>query len=110
MNRALLFSLTMAGVSSLAAQEINSSVIHNYKYVEVGYDYVYGDQGPDGHGSSAFASYELNNFLFGIGGGYLQAGDNPEFETWGVGGVIGYVFRLQENHINIIPSFGVGYS
>ncbi|HEX5222121.1 MAG TPA: outer membrane beta-barrel protein [Verrucomicrobiae bacterium] len=112
MNRVrvlLLLSLTM-GLSSLAAEEIDSKVIHQYKYVAVNYDYVDGQGGPDGHGGSGFVSYEFKNFLFGVGGGYVQAGDNPQLSTWTVNGQVGYVFRLLENHINIIPSFGGGYA
>ena len=29
---------------------------------------------------------------------------------WTVGAGVGYVFRLEENHVNIIPRFGVSYS
>jgi len=110
MNRVLLLSLTMAGLSTLTAEEINSKVIHQYKYVGVNYDYVDGQGGPDGHGGSGFVSYEFKNFLIGLGGGYVQAGDNPQFSAWTVNGQVGYVFRLLENHINIIPSFGGGYA
>ena len=109
-TRVLLLLLTMTGISSLSAEEIDSKVIHQYKYVAVNYEYVDGQGGPDGHGGSGFVSYEFKNVLFGVGGGYVQAGDNPTAKTWSINGQVGYVFRLLGNHINIIPSFGGGYA
>lgn len=113
MKRVLLLSLTVAGSQFGTAEEINSRVIHNYRYVGIGYDYFHIDQSqmPDGHGISATASYEYQNFLFGLGGGMVR-GDNRtiELKTWSIYGNVGYAFRLFENHLNIIPSFGYGYS
>jgi hypothetical protein len=110
MKSILTVVLTLAGGYSAIAQEINSGVIHNYNFVGVSYDYVYGDNASDLHGGSGVVSYDLNNFLVAVGGGYQQGGGNPEIETWSGFGSIGYVLRLQENHINVIPSFGIGYS
>lgn len=113
MKRVLLLPLALAGIQFGAAEELNSSVIHNYRYIGVGYDYFYSDQMqlPDGHGIFAFGSYEYENFLFGIGGGNVR-GENRavEVETWDVYGEVGYVFRFFKNQLNLIPSFGIGYS
>lgn len=113
MKRALLLLLAVAGTQFGTAEELDSNVIHHYRYVGVGYNYFYSDQMqlPDGHGISAFGTYEFENFLFGVGGGKVQGENrNVELETWDVQGNVGYVIRLLENHLNLIPSFGIGYS
>lgn len=113
MKRALLLTLALAGTQLGAEAEINSDVIHNYRYVGLNFEYVHVDSNifPDSYGVSSFASYELKSILFGIGGGYLQGNDNNiEVENWWVQGNLGYVFRFFENHLNLIPSLGLGYA
>ena len=91
-----------------ACGQIDSKVIHNYNEIGVGYQYLHSDD-VDGHGFIARASTDLNNLLLGISGGYTWI-DDFDAETWGVAGSVGYAIRLMENHINIIPRVGVGYS
>lgn len=110
MKKLLILTMALAGTHQLFAAEIDSHVIHDYSFIGLGYQYGYGDGGPDTHGGNAVVSYDLHNFLFSLSGGYSEAGGNPDFDTWSVSGALGYVFRLQENHINIIPNFGIGYS
>ena len=90
----------------VAADPIDSKVIHNYNQFGVGYNYVDGDD-VDGHGVIGTASVDLNNFLLGGGANYVWFDDA---ESWSVEGFAGYIVRLMENHINIIPRVGVGYN
>src|SRR5688572_20449413 len=113
--------ITIGGLLSVAslglAAEIDSGVIHNYDYFGVGYGYLHkiaeeatGDV--NAHGGVAGFSFEENNFLLTANGGYFW-GDNDDvadIETWNVNASIGYVIRLAENRVNIIPSFGGAYS
>lgn len=111
MKRTLwLTTLALLSTLNLRAEPIDSKVIHNYTFIGAGYQYAEGDNGPDGHGGGGVISYDYNNFLFSLGGGYLTAGDSPKFEVMSVSGSVGYVFRLQENHLNIVPHFGLGFS
>jgi opacity protein-like surface antigen len=89
-----------------AAEPIDSKVIHNYNQFGVGYTYVESDD-LDGHGVIGSASVELSNFLLGGGANYVWFDDA---ESWSVEGFAGYILRLMENHINIIPRVGVGYN
>jgi len=92
--------------SLVAAEPIDSKVIHNYNQFGVGYTYVERDDF-EGHGVIGAASVDLNNFLLGGGANYIWFDDA---EAWSVGGFAGYIVRLMENHINIIPRVGVGYN
>jgi len=87
---------------------IDSRVIHNYHLFGVGYNYVDRD-GVDGHGVVGNVSMELGNFVVGGGGNYIWF-DDANAEAWSAGGFAGYVVRLMENHINIIPRVGVTYN
>src|SRR5687768_5551736 len=89
-----------------AAEPIDSPVIHNYNQFGVGYNYVEADD-LDGHGVVGTVSMDLGNFLLGGGGNYIWL-DNAE--AWSAGGFAGYIVRLMENHINIIPRVGVNYN
>ena len=90
----------------VAAEPIDSKVIHNYDQFGVGYNYVEADD-IDGHGVVGSVSMDLNNFLIGAGANYIWFDDA---ESWSVEGFAGYILRLMENHINIIPRVGVGYN
>lgn len=90
----------------VAAEPIDSPVIHNYDQFGVGYNYVELDD-VDGHGVIGTLSMDLNNFLIGGGANYIWFDDA---ESWTAGGFAGYILRLMENHINIIPRVGVSYN
>ena len=100
--------------STLVADPIDSKVIHNYNQFGVGYTYVERDD-LDGHGVIGSASVELSNFLIGGGGNYIwfnepDGFDNADAQGWSAGAFAGYILRLMENHINIIPRVGVSYN
>jgi opacity protein-like surface antigen len=94
--------------ATVVAEPIDSKVIHNYNQFGVGYNYVDGD-GVDGHGVIGNVSMELGNFLLGGSGNYIWF-DEADAESWSAGGFAGYIFRLMDNHINIIPRVGVSYN
>ena len=95
--------------SGLTAAEIDSKVIHNYNYLGVGYEYLndIADSDIDAHGVVGEFSFEKANFLFRAGGGYFWATDTggADVDLWDVNASLGYVVRLVENHVNIIPRF-----
>jgi hypothetical protein len=95
-----------AGV--LVAEPIDSPVIHNYNQFGVGYNYAHADD-VDGHGVIGTVSVDLSNFLLGASGTYVWY-DEFDAESWSAGGFAGYVLRLMENHINIIPRVGIAYN
>ena len=99
--------------AAVVAAPIDSTVIHNYTYFGVGYNYVDADDA-DGHGVVGTVSMDLNNFLVGGGANYtwfsVDDFDDVDLESWSAGGFAGYVFRLMDNHINIIPRVGVSYN
>jgi hypothetical protein len=90
----------------VAAEPIDSKVIHNYDQFGVGYTYVERDD-LEGHGVIGTLSMDLNNFLIGGGANYIWFDDA---ESWTAGAFAGYILRLMENHINIIPRVGVSYN
>ncbi len=107
---------TSYSTQTLTAEDIDSQVIHNYSQVSLGYSYLdnVGDTGINGHGVIATASYEVQNFVFGLGGSY-HVGDEDfgvglETDLYTIGGRIGYAIRLADNRVNIIPSLGLTYS
>jgi len=100
----------------LFAEEITSSVIHDYSQVGIVYRYVhdFGNTDDNAHGFAGNGSYEIRNFVLSVSGDYLW-GDNDlgvdaDVNLWSVVGGVGYVLRLYQNHVNIIPRFEVGYS
>jgi hypothetical protein len=109
---------TIAGMLSLAcgltAGEIDSRTIHNYDYVSVGYGYLHdiNDSGVNGHGAVGEFSFEEHNILVSVDVGYFWADDagSADANFWIVRPGIGYVLRLAENHVNIIPRVAFGYS
>ncbi len=96
-------------VATVVAAPIDSKVIHNYNQFGVGYNYVHGDDDLDGHGVVGSVSMEVGNFLIGAGGNYIWF-DEFDAESWSAGGFAGYILRLMENHINIIPRVGISYN
>jgi hypothetical protein len=57
-------------------------------------------------------SFEEANFVLGVSGGYFWLEDigDTEINLWDVTASIGYVVRLANNRINIVPRFGGSYS
>lgn len=106
--------LLSVAVCGLMADEIDSKVIHNYKYIGAGYGYLHdiGDSDVNAHGAVGEFSFEEHNFLFGVSGGYFWAEDtgSTDINLWNVTPSIGYVVRLMENHLNIIPSVAGSYN
>ena len=99
---------------AFAAEEINSRVIHDYNFFGVGYSYLHdvADLELDGHGPVGAFSFEEANFVLGVSGGYFWLEDigDTEINLWDVTASIGYVLRLANNRINIVPRFGGAYS
>ncbi len=98
-------------LQSVFAEEINSRVIHNYSQVSAGYGYLHdiANTGVNAHGGIAGASYEVENFIFGVNGGYFVGDGAFDSDLWSINAGVGYVIRLASNRVNIIPAFGVGY-
>jgi hypothetical protein len=103
---AISAALSLVG-GGLIAAEVDSPVIHNYNYVGGGYGFLHdiGDTGVDAHGVVGDFSFEEQGFLIGADGGYFWATDtgDADLNLWSVRPRIGYVVRLMENHLNIIP-------
>src|SRR5262245_15997226 len=91
----------LVGAYSATAEEINSQVIHNYSFVGASFNYL--DVGSGMYGGTVEGSYETHNIVFDAEGGYFS----NDFDLWTVGGGVGYVVRLAENHFNVIPRVGV---
>jgi hypothetical protein len=104
---AISVALSVIG-GGLMAAEIDSPVIHNYRYMAAGYGFLQdiSDTGIDAHGVVGDFSYEEGGFLIGADGGYFWATDTGDADVnlWSVRPRIGYVARLLENHLNIIPN------
>jgi hypothetical protein len=110
--------VAIAGMLSVAcgltAREIDSRTIHNYDYFSIGYGYLHDvdDSGVNGHGAVGEFSFEEHNFLIAVTGGYFWPDDtgSADVKLWNVSPGVGYVLRLAENHVNIIPRVAVDYS
>ena len=109
--------IAMAGLASLigsgliAAEVIDSRVIHNYRFISAGYGYLHdvAEAEIEGHGAVGAISFEEQNFLFGASGGYFWLNEEAaDINLWNALGSIGYVVRLMENHINIVPRLSGG--
>jgi len=114
MKTLLCTGIGLLCAQALPADPIDSRVIHNYDQFGVGYAYSDGDD-VDGHGVIGSVSMDLNNFLIGAGGNYTwfsepDGFDDVDAQAWSAGGFAGYILRLMENHINIIPRVGVSYN
>lgn len=116
MIRTILTSAALLCVHPLLAHEIDSRVIHNYSQIGLSYGYVHdiGNSDINAHGVQADYSFEVRNFIFHASGGSFWGDDDlgidAELDFWNIAGGVGYVFRLSENHINIIPRFELGYT
>jgi hypothetical protein len=108
MKRILVITFAVLWAHQIVAAEgINSRVIHDYTEFGVAYTYVDDLGGSHGHGVLGHSSVDMNNFLFEVDGGYVWGDD---VDLWNLGGGVGYVVRLMRNHINIIPRVGVAYN
>ncbi len=112
MKTVLLTTVGLLSAVRLMADPVDSEVIHNYTFVDVGYSFLRGIHGaPDFHGAFLAGSYDFHSLVFAADGSYHAADWNGvEVDRAGVGGGIGYVFRAAENHLNIIPRFRADYS
>ncbi len=105
--------------------DLNSRVIHNYSQAGIGYGFLQeiDGLGIDAQGVLAGASYEIDNFVIGVGGGYFMGDEEilqvspdglsfqkVDAEVWNVAGNAGYVFRAMGNHLNVIPNIGLSYT
>jgi hypothetical protein len=106
MKRLLIIVLAVCSYPLIAAEGINSHVIHDYTEIGIAYGYLDDLAGDTGHGVLAHTSVDMGNFIFDVNGNYFFGDDA---DLWGFGGGAGYAFRLMRNHINIIPRFGVAY-
>ena len=108
MKRVLVLTLALVCANQLmAAEAINSKVIHHYTELGIGYEFFEEVAGGTAHGLRAHTSVDMDNLLFDVNGGYAWGKGDLEF--WGVGAGLGYIVRLARNHINIIPRFGMSY-
>jgi hypothetical protein len=115
MKKSFLTTLLFASALSLQAEEIDSNVIHDYTSVGLGYGYLHDvAPGVNAHGVVAGVSCETHNFVLEIEGDYFVGDDDLgiglETDAWSVSGTVGYVIRLAENHVNVIPHVGVSYN
>lgn len=110
---ALVTLLSVAGQAVLA-DELESGVIHNYRFIGGGYGYLHdiADSDFNAHGAVGLLSFEEQNLVLGASGGYFwgEEDDPIDFTTWNANVSLGYVVRLMGNHLNIIPNVGGGYS
>jgi hypothetical protein len=84
-------------------------MIHHYNFVEGGYGYLHdiGDS-INAHGVYGQFSFEEHNVVMTFGGGHFWGDESLNF--WNLNTSVGYVVRLAQNHLNIIPRFGAVYS
>jgi opacity protein-like surface antigen len=117
MKKGLVALVALASILAfpvMAAEEINSGVIHNYKFVGVGYGYLHDFANADveGHGIVGTVSIEDQGFVLDVGSGLLPSGyfwmdeEAADINVWNVTARFGYVLRLLDNHLNIIPRVG----
>ena len=116
MIKTLITSVALLCGHALLAGEIESQVIHNYSQIGVSYGYLHdiGNSDVNAHGVIGDYSFDLRNFVIHLSGGSFWGDDDlgvdADLDLWTIAGGAGYVFRLYENHINIIPRFEVGYT
>src|SRR5688572_5256788 len=116
MKKGLIALVTFASIiaSPVMAAEIESGVIHNYKFIGLGYGYLHdiAEADVEGHGIVGTLSFEEQGFVLDVGSGLLPTGyfwvdeDAADINLWNVTARMGYVVRLMENHLNIIPRVG----
>ena len=109
-----VIGMLAAAATGLIGAEIDSKVIHDYNYFALGYGYLHdiADADVDGHGPVGEISFEQNNFVLAVSGGYFWVTDtgSTDINLWDVSASLGYVLRVMGNHLNIIPRFGGSYS
>jgi hypothetical protein len=112
MKTCLFAILGILCAGHLLAQEIDSEVIQRYSYVSLSFGYVpgHGDL-PALAGYQLDGSFEYRNYLAWLNLENFEDTGNAVFgaEMNRTSGGIGYVVRLDRNHINIIPRLGVSY-
>jgi opacity protein-like surface antigen len=116
MKKGLIALVTLASIIGLPvlAAEIDSGVIHNYRFIGAGYGYLhdFANADIDGHGVVGTLSFEEQGFVLDVGNGLLPSGyfwmdeEAVDVNIWNVTARLGYVIRLMENHLNIIPRVG----
>jgi hypothetical protein len=116
MKKGLIALVTLVSIvgQPLMAQEIDSGVIHNYRFLGVGYGYLHDIFNADveGHGIVGTVSIEDQGFVLDVGNGLLPSGyfwvdeEAADINLWNVTARFGYVVRLMENRLNIIPRVG----
>jgi hypothetical protein len=116
MKRLLIAGAVLVGALGFqlrAADPIDSKVIHDYTFIGAGYGYLHElTDDLNGHGLTGFASFEEHNVVIGISGGHFWGDDDlgdADVTLWDIGGSLGYVVRLVDNHVNIIPRVGLRY-
>jgi hypothetical protein len=116
MKRIILAAVLMgASACQLLPAEVNGKVIHHYTFVGGGYGFLHdvGDE-LNAHGVFANASFEEHNVVMTFGGAYFWGDDDlgidADVTLWDLNASVGYVVRLAENHLNIIPRFGAAYA
>jgi hypothetical protein len=116
MKRIMLAAALMgASVCQSLPAEVDGHVIHHYTYFGFGYGYLHDVGGElNAHGIFADASFEEQNFVFTFGGDYFWGDDDlgidADVRLWDLNASAGYVIRLAENHLNIIPRFGAAFA
>lgn len=108
MKRVIVFTFAvLCGYQLMAAEGINSRVIHDYTEIGVGYEYIDVEGGAEAHGAIAHTSVDMDNVILDINGGYVWGDDA---DSWRAGAGLGYAVRLMRNRINIIPRVGITYN
>jgi hypothetical protein len=106
----VIFSILCAG--QLLAQETNSKVIHQYSYINLSGGYVpeHGDL-PAMAGYKLDGAFEYRNCQVWLKlESFVDTGDaafGADMSRTSAG--VGYVFRRDQNRINIIPRLGIDY-
>lgn len=112
MKSLLILSLGLLGCGCLLAQDTNSKVIHQYRYVNLSGGYV------PGHGDMpAFAGFELDGafeYRNGLIWLDLESFSETGDATFGANmnrtrAGLGYVIRRDQNRLNLLPCLGVSY-
>lgn len=118
MKKLLVTSLVLVGalVSQARAHEIDSRVIHHYTFLGLGYSYIHDliEDELNAHGVVGIGSFEQHNVVLTLAGGYFWGDDDlgvdADVNLGNFSTSLGYVVRLAENHINIIPRFGAAWN
>jgi len=93
----------------LKADEFQSGVINNYNQATLSFGYspnLVSGVSDAVYGVGAGVSFDLNNTVLGInaGYGYWDVKDYGSANIFNLGTSLGYVFRLNGNRLNILPT------